>query len=253
MAAGQNWTWEETLKAFALYFVLPSGKHDKGNPEVIALANSIGRTPSAVALKLANIKANDPNRSGVGYSHGSKLDARVWEEFAVQGDAFMDAALEGLAESLSHGSASDYGYAQVLFDLPEGRERQTVTSQRVNQQYFRNLLLENYHGRCCMTGISVEPLLVASHIKPWRVADPKTERLTPDNGILLNALHDKAFDKGLITINKDLRVVVSRKVSKKGPEGEFLWRFDGQSIERPELYPPRREFIEYHNDVVFLR
>lgn len=60
MPARQNWTREETLKAFALYFILPSGKHDKKNPDIVALANELGRTPSSVVLKLGNIKANDP-------------------------------------------------------------------------------------------------------------------------------------------------------------------------------------------------
>ena len=59
MPARQNWTRDETLKAFALYFILPSGKHDKKNPDIVALANELGRTPSSVVLKLGNIKAND--------------------------------------------------------------------------------------------------------------------------------------------------------------------------------------------------
>lgn len=34
-------------------------------------------------------------------------------------------------------------------------------------------------------------------------------RLDPQNGIALNALHDKAFDRGLITFDTELRLVCS--------------------------------------------
>lgn len=93
---------------------------------------------------------------------------------------------------------------------------------RVNQEFFRNTLLANYNSRCCLTGLSNKALLVASHIKLWKVSDPKTERLAPDNGLLLNALHDKAFDRGLITITKDLMIVVSGAVGHETPEDECL-------------------------------
>ena len=72
----------------------------------------------------------------------------------------------------------------------------------------------------------------------------KTERLAPDNGLLLNALHDKAFDRGLITITKDLKIVVSGVVGHRTPEDEYLWRYDGESITLPKRFAPRAEFIE---------
>lgn len=95
-------------------------------------------------------------------------------------------------------------------------------------------------------------LLVASHIKPWAASDPKAERLAPDNGLLLNALHDKAFDQGLITITKDLKIVVSSAVSHNAPENDCLWRYNGETIAPPRRFSPRADFIEYHNDVVFI-
>lgn len=49
----------------------------------------MGRTPSSVALKLGNIKAWDPMRSGKGLAHGSKLDAHVWEEYDAKGNERM--------------------------------------------------------------------------------------------------------------------------------------------------------------------
>ena len=114
-----------------------------------------------------------------------------------------------------------------------------------------------YEGRCCVTGLGVEQLLVASHIKPWAVADPITERVNVENGLLLNSLHDAAFDRGLITIDRDYRLVMSHKletlVNKDDNEGlRWLWGTRGRRIRLPETHRPSMDFITYHNDVVFL-
>lgn len=86
------------------------------------------------------------------------------------------------------------------------------------------------------------------------MSSPATERLSPENGLLLNALHDRAFDKGLMTIDHDLRIVASRQVQnmvKGGPESDYLRRFHHRQIDVPGRFHPRRELIEYHNDVAF--
>ena len=98
-------------------------------------------------------------------------------------------------------------------------------------------------------------LLVASHIKPWAVADPETERLDASNGLLLNALHDRAFDKGLITVDFDGSVVVSEKVKHDdgGPNDTWLWAFEGRRVAAPRSHAPGRDYLEYHHDVIFQR
>lgn len=253
MVNRRNWTREETLAAFALYFLLPSPQHHKLNPDVIALANKLGRTPSSVALKLANIKANDPMRRGKGLTHGSKLDALVWEEYKEEGDSFTSRAADTLLDHFDKDEPKGVAIEYLGKSLPTGEDRAVVTTRRANQSYFRNALMENYDRRCCITNLGVEQLLVASHIKPWSDADPATERLSPENGLLLNALHDRAFDKGLMTIDFDLRIVISSQMPRGSFEREFFWRFEGNSIQTPGKFRPRREFIEYHNDVVFQR
>ena len=253
MASRRNWTWEETLAAFALYFLLSPGQHDSGNKDVIALAESIGRSPGAVVFKLGNIKACDPMRHGAGLSHASRLDAMVWEEYQERGDSLLEEALGILASAGGSLKGQAPTFEPSLLDPPAGRDRTVVTVVRANQSYFRNALLENYDRRCCVTGLAVEQLLVASHIKPWRTADPATERLSPENGLLLDALHDRAFDKGLMTIDYDLRIVVSPRVPRDEPGQSLLWRYAGRRISVPGRFRPRREFIEYHNDLVYQR
>ncbi len=55
-------------------------------------------------------------------------------------------------------------------------------------------------------GMKKSDLLIASHIKLWRVCDEKTERTNLCNCLCLNSLHDKAFDKGLITLDSKLKM-----------------------------------------------
>lgn len=251
MAAGQKWTWEETLEAFALYLLLPSGQHHKNNKDVIALASALGRSPSSVSLKLGNLKAHDPSSQG-GLPNGSNLDRKIWDVYAEKADKLTEEAVDHLITDFSALPSGGLVVEYLKRDLPEGKDRTVVATARANQTYFRSAMLENYDKRCCLTGLSVEQLLVASHIKPWSVADPLTERLSPENGLLLDALHDRAFDRGLMTIDYDLRVVVSRKVPKDAAGEDLLWRFHGNRIRVPGRFKPRRDFIEYHNDVVFL-
>lgn len=256
MPARRDWTHDEELRAFALYLLLPTRLHVKNNADVIALARDINRTPSAVALKLGNIKANDPMRKGKGLSHGSKLDMQIWEEYKELGDALTEQAMGLLFEPTTRADNPGVTLEYVGRSLPTGKNRSVIATARANQSYFRNSLLDNYRCQCCLTGLGIESLLVASHIKPWREADPATERLSPENGLLLNALHDRAFDQGLITIDRNLHIVVSQQVPRSSagaPEYDYLWRFQGRRIQVPGPHRPRREFIEYHNDVVFLK
>ena len=90
-------------------------------------------------------------------------------------------------------------------------------------------------------------LLVASHIKPWKDSDVKTERTNPSNGLCLNALHDKAFDK-------EYRVVNSAKISATAMDEDtkdWLMSYEGKQIILPDRFYPDKEFIEYHNDMIF--
>ncbi len=97
--------------------------------------------------------------------------------------------------------------------------------------------------------------LTASHIKPWSAATP-SERLMSSNGLLLNALHDRAFDRGLITLDDRYRVVVSSRVPHTPTNDQWLYAFDGRKIALPgsdESTWPSLDFIHYHNDCVFER
>ena len=91
--------------------------------------------------------------------------------------------------------------------LPKSTEAERLVVQRVGQDLFRKALLRRWGGRCPITGIDVQELLRASHIKPWAECESDEERLDPDNGLLLAVQWDAAFDQGFLSFN-DSGVVI---------------------------------------------
>jgi hypothetical protein len=191
--------------ALALYLVTDFGRFHTRNPDVIALAGRIGRTPGSVALKLANLAALDESLPQKGMANASATDRRVWEAFLQAPDAVVAAFAQQMAPApagLAEGAAA--------FDHLGG-VRQVVAPQRVGQDLFRRMVLTGYGGRCALTGVDDARLLNASHIVGW--AEDATQRMRPTNGICLNALHDRAFDRHLITFDADWRMVIAPQVS----------------------------------------
>jgi len=92
-------------------------------------------------------------------------------------------------------------------------ERHALMKARVGQGYFRDALIERWHG-CSVTGCTDTSLLIASHIKPWSECVTRAERLSPDNGLLLTPNLDKLFDRGLITFSENVpyNMILSRKL-----------------------------------------
>jgi hypothetical protein len=79
---------------------------------------------------------------------------------------------------------------------------------RVGQQKFRNNL-KSMWGCCAITGLDVERLLVASHIKPWKDSNG-IEKLDRYNGFLLAPHLDAAFDNGFITFDTKGKIQISQ-------------------------------------------
>lgn len=261
-AISRNWTRKQLLVAFNLYCQLPFGKLDQHNPDIIRFASLIQRTPSALAMKLVNIASLDPvitNSGRRGLDGASKLDREMWNEMQKNwGDFALESQME--IDALASHSKTDFvePLATPAFeDDPEvnySAENTTVQIQaRIGQQFFRRAVISAYAGRCCMTGITHPTLLVASHIVPWK--SEKDNRLNPRNGLCLSALHDKAFDKGLLTITQDYKIKIAasiRTLKNNRFAEEWLIGLEGEKITLPEKFIPGVEFIEWHNKHVFI-
>jgi hypothetical protein len=259
-----NWSRKQLLVAFNLYCQLPFGRMHSKNPDIIRFADLIGRTPSALAMKLTNIASLDPiiTSSGRrGLSGASSADKAMWDEmqrdwehFAIESQTAVDSLL-GETNSWAPDeqlTISDFALDERSDYSSENRSSQTQV--RIGQQFFRRAVISAYAGRCCITGLAQPVLLVASHIIPWR--SDKNNRLNPRNGLCLSTLHDKAFDKGLITIREDYTIKISSSVRQLANNRfalDWLIDLDGKKITLPEKFSPALEFIEWHNKHVFMR
>lgn len=248
------WTKEELILAINLYCKLPFGRLHRSNPEIIKLAHLLNRTPSAIAYKLVNFASFDPElkaRGIKGASNASKLDKEIWNEFFANLD-YLSYESEKLLAQFNHTTIEKLNHIEEN-ELPkEGKERERIVKTRVNQSFFRNSILAAYNNTCCITGLQQSELLIAGHIKPWGV-DEKN-RLNPRNGIAINALHDKAFENGLITITPNYRIKISSTLKKQNNNAiitEYFLRYENEEIKLPSRFLPEKEFLEYHNDEKF--
>lgn len=93
MTIRTGWTRHQLLIAFDLYCQMPFGKMHSRNPEIIKYAEVIGRTPSALAMKLTNIASLDPAITSTGrrgLKGASTSDKAMWEEMQADWDRFAN-------------------------------------------------------------------------------------------------------------------------------------------------------------------
>jgi predicted restriction endonuclease len=251
-----RWNREQLTLAYYLYCQLPYGRLHRLNPEIIELAQLIGRTPSAVAMKLVNFASLDPaitNSGRKGLSAASNLDREVWAEFQQDWEGQIGAS-ENLQQQLmmdiKHSPSASESPIAEQDDQPTdftGETKQAMTAQRIKQGFFRRAVLSSYKERCCMSGISEPRLLIASHIVPWN--QDKANRLNPGNGLCLSALHDRAFDQHLISLTDDLTILVGDAIKRRREEPmmhSVFMALEGKQISLPEKFIPEKSFITQH-------
>lgn len=246
-----RWTPEQLKLAFHLYCQLPFGKLHSRNAEIIELARLIGRTPSAVAMKLVNFASLDPaitssGRRGLG--NASQADRDVWDEFHANWDGLVEQSAS-LRISLSSNDDAQKSSMIDALDVEQdftGDTRIASVRQRVKQSFFRRAVLSSYGEKCCVSGVSDRRFLVASHIVAW--SEDASIRLHPGNGLCLSVIHDKAFDSHLFSLTDDYRVVLSKQL--KQTRDDFLRQIflpiDGLPITLPERFRPEAVFLQRH-------
>jgi len=248
------WTVDETLLAFRLYCTTPFGRIHTGNTDIQALAQVLQRSPDAVAMKMLNLASHDPRvieRGKVGLQNASKRDAEVWSKFHAHVSDLFWASEEAL-KRIKQGHASptlftDFkafqGATEVVRESPVRRA----------QSFFRETVLTAYGHTCAVSGIDKPELLIASHIIPWAKAVDR--RADPCNGLALSALHDRAFDRGLITVDDALSLVISPRLKTKQPNPVIrtaILEFEGKQLSKAERFAPDPQALAYHRERIFL-
>jgi putative restriction endonuclease len=247
---GEDWSHDELILAFSLYSEIPFGKIHMGNIQVQELSKLLGRTPGSVSMKLSNFARLDPAlqaRGIVGLQRGGKGEERIWDEFKQSPEAFAFTSQKLLAERV--GRPVEEVARIETDDLPAaGLEREALVRVRVNQSFFRKRILSAYEFRCCVTGLRFPELLVASHIVPW--SEDSANRLNPRNGLCLNALHDRAFDRHLMWIDPEFRIRFARRLSGQNSEEkgslDWLLSYEGKQLRLPKHFAPDPRLLSQH-------
>ena len=118
---------------------------------------------------------------------------------AVVGESQSTAVGEDIGEILSR-------------DFP-ATDRQALVMARIGQGEFRDKVLRMWSYQCAVTGCSVQDVIRASHIRPWRDSNHR-DRLNPHNGLPLLATLDALFDRHLIAFNAPGKMLISPELSK---------------------------------------
>lgn len=244
-----NWTREQTIIALSVYCKIPFNRASNTNPEIVAAANLIGRSPAAVKMKVGNFGSFDPElraRGIVGLANSSKLDEEIWNEYCNDWERLAYDS-ERIRARLANKTLEEISEVDIT-SIPAGRERETIVKQRINQSFFRTAVLTSYNNRCCITGLSRKELLEASHIVDW--SKDIENRLNPSNGLCLNILFHRAYDENLIGITPDYKIVISDRLLDEDNEPayvkSFFSHYNNASIHLPDRFLPNRELLYIH-------
>lgn len=243
----RNWTHDELLVCFNFYCRTPFGKLYSSNPDIIRLAHAIGRTPGAVAMKAVNFASFDPahqKRKVKGLSNASRQDKAIWDEFNADPNRLAHESEEA-AERLGGLPPEP---TEELIEIPSGpSEKELVRRVRLLQSFFRRTVLASYKFTCAFCGLEFPALLNASHIIPWNASIEL--RGDPRNGLCLCALHDRAFDRYLMSVDGKRCIAVSPRLKLKAEVSLHKTMFldlRGREMILPEKFEPLRSSLEYH-------
>lgn len=203
-------------------------------------------------MKACNFASLDPihkarNISALG--NVSRADRELWMSFERNSETVAADAETAFERLLGRKTKLE----DIEFELPEGptEVERTVRARRV-QGFFRATVLTSYEFRCALSDIAIPELLNASHIIPWNANAEK--RADPRNGITLNALYDRAFDRGFITFDESLRLLISSRL-KEGKLSELqkenFLRVEGKKLRVPYRFIPDPDALAYHREKVF--
>lgn len=203
-------------------------------------------------MKLSNFASFDPthkNRNVKGLANASRLDRAIWEEF----EAAPNKVAAQSEEEFNRLSVPIESQLETEPQLPEGpTEKQLSRPMRLVQSFFSRAVLASYGFKCSFCPLEVRSLLNASHIIPWKVSVEL--RADPRNGFCLCVLHDRAFDRGLISVDEDSRLLISKRLRKTNPvplHRVGLLDLEGQRISLPGRFLPSEKCLEHHRNSIF--
>lgn len=207
------------------------------------------RNESSIKFRFGNF---DNYREGTGgFSNGGSGARKIWDQYSANPDEMALRAKEIIQKGkvgCESNSESEYRALEGSFDIDEGSYREHVAKYRVNQDKLRKAVLKTADHQCCITAISGDSLLVASHIKPWSACKP-AEMTDVHNALCLNTFHDKLFDSYRMTVNESMEVIYDERLTKVIPDELYRPMIaECTQIKINEENVPKQEYLEYHNN-----
>lgn len=206
-------------------------------------------------MKSVNFASLDPShqsRNVRGLINVSRADRAIWDEFnanpellAYESQQAFNRNVEQATEPVEENVA-----LPEEVTLPSGpTERKRLVRTRLVQTFFRETVLASYDYRCAMCELDMPELLNASHIIPWSISVER--RADPRNGLALCAIHDRAFDRGLLTVSDTLVVLVSKRAKIKTTNQMHLVALievEGKSLLLPKRFAPDPTALSDHRE-----
>jgi putative restriction endonuclease len=245
MNKNPNWTVEELKMAINIYCKIPFTKTHKTSTEIIKWAKIIGRSPGGLYTKICNLGHFDKGVDAKGLSHTGKLDPIVWAEFEQNPEKVIFESEQLLAQRMGK-TLEEYSEISME-DLPEGKTREAIVRQRVNQRFFHDAVLSAYKNQCCITGICITSLLESCHISAWK--NDKKNRTNPKNGLCMTSSFHRAYDNYLMAITPDYEIIVSDQFVSNTKDDDFrtyLIGLIGRKIHMPDKFAPDQDLLALH-------
>lgn len=132
------------------------------------------------------------------------------------------------------------------YKKPDTTERQGLVTSRVGQGYYRQNILRRWQGKCAVSQMGIDKILIASHIVPWKDSNDD-QRLDTGNGILLSPNLDALFDKHLISFENNGKILISDNIDKA--ELEKLGINKGLSLLK--VFEDMYQYLEVHRKIFY--
>jgi len=117
------------------------------------------------------------------------------------------------------------------------------------QRAWSDRVKNNYGYVCAMCNVATPDFLIGSHIVP--VGKDKENRMNPSNGLCLCVLHDRAFDKGYVTVSDDDLIAFSVRLNEDQTLKEQLRASTRRELRKPKFYIPETAFFKFHRLSIF--
>jgi putative restriction endonuclease len=142
---------------------------------------------------------------------------------------------------------------QAPFVFEQTRDRvQQLTSRALRDRVFRKIVLRAYDERCAITGLRLingggRAEVDAAHIRPVHASGPDIV----SNGLALSGTAHWMFDRGLITLGDDLKILISRHVNDADSVRGFINSTGVAFAPQRAGDRPHPHFLQWHRENCF--